>query len=52
MAVTSLGKTQSDTILSGVIYLLTHGMWPLALIVFIGERLRPGAEDRERWSRC
>jgi paraquat-inducible protein A len=35
MSVTSLGKTQSDTILSGVIYLLNHGMWPLALVVFV-----------------
>lgn len=35
MKVTSLGKVQADTILSGAIYLLMHGMWPLALIVFI-----------------
>ncbi len=35
MRVTSLGVAQSDTIVSGVIYLLLHGMWPLALIVFI-----------------
>lgn len=35
MKVTSLGKTQADTILSGVFFLLHHGMWPLALIVFI-----------------
>ena len=34
MRVTSLGRAQSDTILSGVIYLLTHGMWPLAIVVF------------------
>jgi paraquat-inducible protein A len=34
MTVTSLGKAQSDTILSGVEYLLLHGMWPLALVVF------------------
>jgi paraquat-inducible protein A len=34
MTVTSLGKRQSDTILSGVIYFLTHGMWPLAAVVF------------------
>lgn len=34
MTVVSLGKAQSDTILSGVFYLLHHGMWPLALIVF------------------
>jgi paraquat-inducible protein A len=34
MSVTSLGQTQSDTILSGVLFLLHHGMWPLAAIVF------------------
>ncbi len=34
MAVTSLGQTQADTILSGVRFLLHHGMWPLAVIVF------------------
>ena len=35
MKTTSLGYTQVDTIMSGVIYLLTHGQWPLAAIVFI-----------------
>jgi paraquat-inducible protein A len=34
MRVTSLGRGEADTILSGVEYLLTHGMWPLALVVF------------------
>ena len=34
MTVISLGKRQSDTIMSGVVYLLHHGMWPLALIIF------------------
>jgi len=34
MQVTSLGRAQSDTILSGVEYLLRHGMWPLAVVVF------------------
>ncbi len=34
MTVTSLGKTQSDTILSGVVYFLEHGDWPLALVIF------------------
>jgi paraquat-inducible protein A len=41
MHLTSLGKTQSDTILSGVSFLLLHGMWPLALIVFIASILVP-----------
>jgi paraquat-inducible protein A len=44
MTVTSLGKRQSDTILSGVIYLLTHGMWPLAAIVFTASILVPLAK--------
>ena len=34
MTVTSLGVAQSDTILSGVAYLIVHGMWPLALLIF------------------
>lgn len=34
MKVTSLGRAQADTIMSGVAYLLLHGMWPLALVVF------------------
>jgi paraquat-inducible protein A len=41
MTVTTLGKPQSDTILSGVIYLLNHGMWPLAFVVFIASVFVP-----------
>lgn len=41
MHLTSLGKTQSDTILSGVLFLLLHGMWPLALIVFVASIVVP-----------
>lgn len=41
MSVTSFGKTQADTILSGVIYLFVHGMWPLALIVFVASVVVP-----------
>lgn len=41
MAVTSLGQTQADTILSGVLYLLNHGMWPLAAVVFVASILVP-----------
>lgn len=41
MTVISLGKAQSDTILSGAIYLLMHGMWPLALIIFIASVFVP-----------
>jgi paraquat-inducible protein A len=34
MTVRSLGTAESDTIMGGIVYLLTHGMWPLALVVF------------------
>jgi len=35
MVVTSLGKSEGDTIISGVIYLATNGDLPLAIILFI-----------------
>lgn len=41
MTVVSLGASQSDTIMSGVIYLFLHGDWPLALIVFVASVLVP-----------
>jgi paraquat-inducible protein A len=41
MMVTSFGQVASDTIFSGVVYFLTHGMWPLALIVFIASIFVP-----------
>ena len=41
MTVTSLGNTQSDTIMSGVIYFLKHGDWPLALIIFTASVMVP-----------
>lgn len=41
MTVTSLGRSQSDTIMSGVIFLLTHGMWPLAVVVFVASVFVP-----------
>jgi paraquat-inducible protein A len=44
MTVTSLGRAQSDTIMSGVIYLLFHGMWPLAAIVFTASVVVPLAK--------
>ncbi|EGV18622.1 paraquat-inducible protein A [Thiocapsa marina] len=34
MSVTSLGSSQSDTIFTGVRFMLDHGMWPLALVIF------------------
>jgi paraquat-inducible protein A len=33
--ITSLGSVQSDTILSGVIFLIHHGMAPIAAVIFI-----------------
>jgi paraquat-inducible protein A len=39
--VTSLGRTQSDTILSGVIYFVQSGSWPIALIIFIASIFVP-----------
>ena len=41
MEVTSLGQSQADTILSGVIFLAVHGMWPLSLIVFVASVVVP-----------
>lgn len=41
MHMTSLGQVRSDTILSGAVFLLVHGMWPLALIVFVASILVP-----------
>lgn len=41
MTSTSLGVSQSDTIFSGVVFLLTNGMWPLALIVFVASVVVP-----------
>jgi len=44
MQVTSLGQVRADTILSGAEFLLAHGMWPLALIVFVASILVPIAK--------
>ena len=41
MEVTSLGSVQADTIVSGVIFLAVHGMWPLAMIVFVASVVVP-----------
>ncbi len=38
---TSLGGVQSDTILSGVIYFIHSGSWPVALIIFVASVLVP-----------
>jgi paraquat-inducible protein A len=39
--VTSLWGTKSDTIVSGVIYFVKTGMWPIALIIFTASVLVP-----------
>jgi paraquat-inducible protein A len=44
MHTTSLGSTESDTILSGVMYFLKHGEWPLALVIFSASVLLPMAK--------
>jgi len=36
-----VGKAQSDTIMSGVIYFLSTGMWPIGLIIFIASVFVP-----------
>jgi paraquat-inducible protein A len=41
MTVVSLGQGEPDTILSGVILLITAGMWPIALVVFIASLVVP-----------
>lgn len=40
----SLFLAQSDTILSGVVYLWNTGSWPLAVIVFVASIVVPGAK--------
>lgn len=39
--VISFGKTQADTIMSGVIYFIASGMWPIALVIFVASILVP-----------
>ncbi len=39
--VISLGKVQSDTIMSGVIYFVKHGSWPIALVIFVASVFVP-----------
>ena len=43
-AVTSLGNVQEDTIISGVIYFLLHGEWPIGLVIFIASVFVPLAK--------
>jgi len=39
--VVSLGQAQSDTIMSGVIYFIHSGMWPIALVIFVASIFVP-----------
>jgi paraquat-inducible protein A len=42
--ITSMGAVQTDTIMSGVIYFIKSGMWPLALIIFVASIFVPLAK--------
>ncbi len=44
MSTTLLGKTSSNTILSGIVVLWEHGSYPIALIIFIASVLVPIAK--------
>ncbi len=41
---TSFGCTQSDTIMSGVMYFIATGSWPIALIIFVASIFVPLAK--------
>ena len=41
---TSLGSVQSDTIMSGVIYFVQTGSWPVALVIFVASVFVPMAK--------
>jgi paraquat-inducible protein A len=41
---TSLGQTKADTILSGVIYFMSTGSWPIALVIFTASIVVPLAK--------
>jgi paraquat-inducible protein A len=41
MNTTTLGSTEPDTIMGGVVFLYTSGSWPLALIVLIASVMVP-----------
>ncbi len=40
----SFGKVQTDTIMSGVIYFIKSGMWPIALVIFVASICVPLCE--------
>lgn len=37
----TLGRVQEDTIISGVLYFISTGMWPIALVIFIASVFVP-----------
>jgi len=41
MSVVSMGREQSDTILSGILYFLKNGSWPLATLIFFASIVVP-----------
>jgi len=41
LTTTTLGSSESDTIISGVVYLYQSGSWPLALIVLVASVMIP-----------
>jgi paraquat-inducible protein A len=41
LTTTTLGESESDTIMGGVIFLYTSGSWPLALIVLVASVMIP-----------
>ncbi len=41
MITSALGQQSSDTILSGILYFLAHGDWPLAVVIFLASVLLP-----------
>jgi len=41
LTTTTLGETESDTIMGGVVFLYTSGSWPLALIVLVASVMIP-----------
>ena len=40
----ALGSTSADTIISGIIYFITSGVWPIALIIFVASVFVPLAK--------
>lgn len=41
MYTTSLGSSDPQTIIGGVIYLVSHGSWPVALVIFVASVIVP-----------